>query len=116
LNRIKARGKKCCAVLNPATPAEALSGAVELADMILLMSVNPGFGGQSFIEPVLEKIEAVRGMITRAGREVLLEVDGGINAKYAPLAVSRGADVLVAGSYIFGAENPARIIEELRGL
>lgn len=116
LKQIKSLNKKCGAVINPATPAEALEQSVELCDMILLMSVNPGFGGQSFIDPVLEKVKQVREMIDKSGKKVLLEIDGGINEKYAPLAVKAGADVLVAGSYIFSQDNIPQTMQWMRNL
>ena len=114
---IKALGKKAGVVLNPATPAKMLDYLIEEVDLILVMSVNPGFGGQSFISSQLRKIEAIRKMIDKTGREIHLEVDGGITTETAPLAISAGADVLVAGTATFkgGASEYARNIAALRG-
>jgi ribulose-phosphate 3-epimerase len=114
---IKALGKKAGVVLNPATPAKMLDYLIDEVDLILVMSVNPGFGGQSFISSQLRKIEAIRKMIDKTGREIHLEVDGGITTETAPLAISAGADVLVAGTATFkgGASEYARNISALRG-
>ncbi|MBX9729645.1 MAG: ribulose-phosphate 3-epimerase, partial [Sphingopyxis sp.] len=98
---IKALGKKAGIVLNPATPAKMIDYLIEEVDLVLIMSVNPGFGGQSFIDSQLRKIAAVRTMIDKSGRDIRLEVDGGIDARTAPLAIAAGADVLVAGSASF---------------
>ncbi len=101
IQRIKAAGVKAGAALNPATPASAIEAVIDDLDLVLVMSVNPGFGGQKFIDSQLRKIEAVRKMIDRSGRDIYLEVDGGVNAQTAPQAISAGADVLVAGSAVF---------------
>ena len=98
---IKALGKQAGISLNPATPAKMLDYLIDDIDLVLLMSVNPGFGGQSFIASQLRKIEAVRKMIDKAGRDIKLEVDGGVNAEIARQCVAAGADVLVAGSATF---------------
>ncbi len=98
---IKSLGKKAGIVLNPATPAKMLDYLIDEVDLVLVMSVNPGFGGQSFISTQLRKIEAVRKMIDKTGRDIALEVDGGINLETAPLAIAAGADVLVAGTATF---------------
>ncbi|WP_309621489.1 ribulose-phosphate 3-epimerase [Novosphingobium sp.] len=98
---IKALGKKAGISLNPATPAKMLDYLIDEIDLVLVMSVNPGFGGQSFITSQLKKIEAVRKMIDKTGRAIHLEVDGGVDAATARLCVSAGADVLVAGSASF---------------
>ena len=98
---IKALGKKAGISLNPATPAKMLDYLIEEIDLVLVMSVNPGFGGQSFISSQLRKIEAVRKMIDKTGRDIWLEVDGGVNSETARLCVDAGADVLVAGSATF---------------
>lgn len=105
LRQIKDRGKKCGAVINPLTPASVLFNSLDLCDMILLMSVNPGFGGQSLIESVISKLVEVRKMIDKSGKKILLEIDGGINEKYTSVVIAAGADVLVAGSYIFGSKD-----------
>ncbi len=101
LQAIKALGKKAGVVINPGTPVEVLDNLMDLADLILVMSVNPGFGGQSFIPSQLEKVARIRSMITRSGRTIHLEVDGGVNPDTARMCVEAGADVLVAGSATF---------------
>ncbi|RYD88204.1 MAG: ribulose-phosphate 3-epimerase [Sphingomonadales bacterium] len=101
VQRIKALGKKAGVSLNPATPAKTLDYIIEEIDLVLVMSVNPGFGGQSFIESQLRKIEAIRKMIDKTGKAIDLEVDGGIDAKTAPRVIAAGANVLVAGTASF---------------
>ncbi len=114
---IKALGKQAGVSLNPATPAKMLDYLIDDVDLVLVMSVNPGFGGQSFIDSQLRKIEAVRKMIDKSGREIALEVDGGIDAITARAAIAAGADVLVAGTATFkgGPEHYAANIAALRG-
>lgn len=114
---IKSLGKKAGVVLNPATPASTVEYLLEMVDLILVMSVNPGFGGQSFIPSQLDKIRQLRQMIDASGRDIELEVDGGINFETAPLAIEAGADVLVAGTATFvgGPEAYAGNIRKLRG-
>lgn len=116
IQRIKALGKLAGVSLNPATPVEALDYVLEEIDLVLVMSVNPGFGGQSFIESQLRKIEAIRGRIDRLGKDIRLEVDGGIDVNTAPRAIAAGADVLVAGTATFrgGPAQYAANIEALR--
>ena len=104
---IKAAGCKAGISLNPATPIAALEELIEDIDLILVMSVNPGFGGQKFIKTQLEKIRRIRDLITAAGREIELEVDGGINSKNAEEIIAAGADVLVAGTAVFQNGNQA---------
>jgi len=101
VQRIKALGKKAGVSLNPATPAKMLDYILEEVDLVLVMSVNPGFGGQSFIDSQLRKIEAIRKMIDKSGKPIELEVDGGIDAATAPRAIAAGATVLVAGTASF---------------
>ncbi|WP_375204185.1 ribulose-phosphate 3-epimerase [Hyphococcus sp.] len=101
IQRIKGAGVKAGAALNPATPASAIEAVIEDLDLVLVMSVNPGFGGQKFISSQLKKIEAVRKLIDASGKSVHLEVDGGVDPQTAPLAIEAGADVLVAGSAVF---------------
>lgn len=115
---IRALGKQAGISLNPATPAKALDYLIDEIDLVLVMSVNPGFGGQSFIASQLRKIEAVRRMIDKSGRDIRLEVDGGIDAVTARQCVSAGADVLVAGTATFrgGPECYAANIATLKGL
>ena len=117
LQAIRALGKKAGVVLNPGTPVEVLDNLMDLVDLILVMSVNPGFGGQSFIHSQLDKVRAIRGMIERAGRDIHLEVDGGVNPETAKLCVDAGADVLVAGSATFkgGPSQYAANIAALKG-
>ncbi len=117
IQAIKALGKKAGVVLNPGTPAKMLDYLIDEVDLILVMSVNPGFGGQSFISSQLRKIEAIRMMIDKTGREIHLEVDGGITLETAPLAIAAGADVLVAGTATFrgGPDQYAANICALRG-
>jgi len=117
VQHIKSLGKKAGVSLNPATPAKMLDYLIEEVDLVLIMSVNPGFGGQSFISSQLRKIEAVRKMIDKTGRDIRLEVDGGIDAGTAPLAIAAGADVLVAGTATFkgGPDAYAGNIRRLRG-
>lgn len=112
---IKALGKKAGVVLNPATPAKMLDYLVEEVDLILVMSVNPGFGGQSFITSQLRKIEAIRKMIDKSGRDIWLEVDGGVDPVTAPQVIAAGANVLVAGSATFKG-GPAHYAANIAGL
>jgi len=117
LQAIKALGKKAGAVINPGTPVSVLDNVMDLVDLVLVMSVNPGFGGQSFIASQLAKIEQVRAMIDASGREIHLEVDGGVNPDTARQCVDAGADVLVAGSATFkgGPDRYAANIAALKG-
>ncbi|MCB2046591.1 MAG: ribulose-phosphate 3-epimerase [Novosphingobium sp.] len=114
---IKALGKQAGVSLNPATPAKMLDYLIDEIDLVLVMSVNPGFGGQSFISSQLRKIEAVRKAIDKSGRDIRLEVDGGVNTETARLCVDAGADVLVAGSATFkgGPDRYAANIAALKG-
>jgi ribulose-phosphate 3-epimerase len=112
LQAIKALGKKAGVAICPATPESAIEHVLDKLDLILVMTVNPGFGGQTFIPAMLEKIRRLRAL--SAGRPIPIEVDGGINAETAAGAVAAGADVLVAGSAIFGQPDYARAIEALR--
>jgi ribulose-phosphate 3-epimerase len=114
---IKSLGKKAGVALNPGTPAEAARPVIGEVDLILVMSVNPGFGGQSFIKSQLDKLRALRAMIAESGRPIALEVDGGINAETAAAAVAAGADLLVAGTAVFsgGSCRYAENIRRLRG-
>ena len=117
LQTIRGLGKKAGVVLNPATPASVVETVLGDIDLVLVMSVNPGFGGQSFIDSQLKKIETLRGMIDRAGADIELEVDGGVNAETAPRALSAGATALVAGTAVFsgGSSRYAENIAALRG-
>lgn len=117
VQRIKALGKKAGVSLNPATPAKMLDYMYEDLDLILVMSVNPGFGGQSFIESQLRKIEAIRKNIDKQGLDIRLQVDGGVDVGTAPRVIAAGADVLVAGTATFkgGPDHYASNIAGLRG-
>ena len=117
LQHIRKLGKKPGVVLNPGTPVDALDNLMDLVELILIMSVNPGFGGQSFIESQLKKIEAARKRIDASGRDIALEVDGGITPETAKRAVAAGATVLVAGTSLFqgGPSRYAANIAALRG-
>ena len=117
LQVIRKLGKRTGVVLNPGTPVDALDNLMDLVDLILIMSVNPGFGGQSFIDSQLRKIEAVRKRIDASGRAIALEVDGGINPETAKRAVAAGATVLVAGTAVFqgGPSRYAANIAALKG-
>jgi len=117
LQHIKSLGKRAGVVLNPGTPAKMLEYLMDLVDLVLVMSVNPGFGGQSFIPSQLRKIEAIRTMIDKSGRDIDLEVDGGIDPDTARQAIAAGADALVAGTATFkgGPERYATNIRALRG-
>src|ERR1700722_3086133 len=115
LAEIRALGKKAGIALNPATPPSVLEYVIEDIDLVLVMSVNPGFGGQKFIKAVLPKIALVREMFEKAGRgNVLISVDGGINSETAQLVTAAGANVLVAGNSIYGAANIKEAIANLR--
>lgn len=116
VQRIHQAGMKAAVTLNPATPVFVLSDIIQDLDMVLLMSVNPGFGGQSFIGHTLEKISALRQMIADRGCSTLIEVDGGINGETGRLCAEAGADVLVAGSYVFKAADPKAEIALLANL
>lgn len=117
LQHIAALGKRPGVVLNPATPAKMLDYCLDLVDQVLVMSVNPGFGGQHFIDGQLAKVEAVRRMIDKSGRAIDLEVDGGIDADSAARCIAAGADALVAGTSVFrdGPDHYAARIAALRG-
>jgi len=117
LQLIRSFGKRPGVVLNPGTPIEAIDNVLDLVDLVLIMSVNPGFGGQSFITSQLKKIEAAANRIAKSGRHIDLEVDGGITPETAKMAISAGANVLVAGTSVFkdGPERYAANIAALRG-
>ncbi|MFT9400628.1 MULTISPECIES: ribulose-phosphate 3-epimerase [Acetobacter] len=114
LQHIRALGAKPGIVLCPATPPEAVSELMDVVDVILVMTVNPGFGGQKFLTSQLSKISRLRDMITKSGRDIRLAVDGGIDATTAPLAVKAGADVLIAGSAIYAHADYAAAIAALK--
>lgn len=114
LQTIRALGKKAGVVLNPGTPASVLANVMDLVDLVLVMTVNPGFGGQSFIHSQLPKIAEIRRMIDATGREIHLQIDGGVTDVTAPLCVQAGADVLVAGTAVFGKPDYAGAITAIR--
>lgn len=116
IQAIRAAGMKPGISLNPGTPAEVAEPLIDEVDLILVMTVNPGFGGQAFIASQVRKIRRLRAMIDSSGRSIMLEVDGGVNSETAPKAIEAGADVLVAGSAVFkgGAQSYAENIEMLR--
>lgn len=101
IDKIKAAGKKVGLVLKPKTPASAIKPYLEQLDMVLVMTVEPGFGGQSFMHDMMPKVKEIREMIDASGKDIDLEVDGGVNAETAKICVENGANVLVAGSYLF---------------
>lgn len=116
IQAIKARGIKAGIVLNPGTPADIVDHVMDMVDMILVMSVNPGFGGQSFIPNQLDKITSLREKIDKTGRDIILEVDGGVNPTTAKQCIAAGATALVAGSAVFkGAGSYGENIKALRG-
>jgi ribulose-phosphate 3-epimerase len=115
LQTIRGLGKRAGVVLNPATPVAAVATVLDLCDLVLVMSVNPGFGGQSFIRSQLGKIAELRAMIAASGRDIALEVDGGVTEATARDCIAAGADVLVAGTAVFGRPDYAAAIAGLRG-
>jgi ribulose-phosphate 3-epimerase len=114
LQLIKAEGKQCGLVFNPAAPLDVLEWTIDQLDLVLIMSVNPGFGGQSFIDGALKKIERVRKLIDLSGRDIRLEVDGGIKIDNIRRAAEAGADTFVAGSAIFGKPDYKAVIDAMR--
>lgn len=116
LQQIKGLGAKAGVALNPHTPVSLLEPIINDIDMVCLMSVNPGFGGQKFIESTYEKVRALKAIITKAGASTIIEIDGGVNAETAPLLLEAGADVLVAGSFVFSSSDPIQTIKDLKAL
>ena len=116
VQEIHAAGMKAGVTLNPASPVSLLEDIICDVDMVLLMSVNPGFGGQKFIENTIDKVKRLRRMIAEKGCKTLIEVDGGVQGETAPRLVAAGVDVLVSGSYVFNAANPEAVISSLRNL
>ena len=116
IQEIHDAGMKAGVTLNPSTPVCALEDVIGDADLVLIMSVNPGFGGQKFIENTIAKVKRLKQMISDTGSHALIEVDGGVNAQTAPRLAEAGVDVLVSGSYIFAADNPQQIISQLKSL
>lgn len=109
-------GMKAGVTLNPSTPVSVLEDIINDVDMVLLMSVNPGFGGQTFIENTIAKVQRLKELIVKSGSKALIEVDGGVQAETAPRLVKAGVDVLVSGSYVFKAADPFQTIKELKAL
>jgi ribulose-phosphate 3-epimerase len=116
LQKIKSCGMKAGVALNPHTPISVLESIIKDVDVVCIMSVNPGFGGQSFIEETYTKVEELKAMITKKGSNALIEIDGGVTNKNAKQLFDAGANVLVAGSYVFGADDPIKTIEDLKAL
>ena len=116
IQEIHDAGMKAGVTLNPSTPVSTLEDIIGDVDMVLLMSVNPGFGGQKFIENTIKKVQCLRRLITESGSQALIEVDGGVQAETAPRLVAAGVDVLVSGSYVFKAAEPEAVIRELKSL
>ena len=116
IQEIHQAGMKAGVTLNPSTPVSMLEDIIGDVEMVLLMSVNPGFGGQKFIENTIEKVKRLRKMIDEKGCKTLIEVDGGVQGETAPRLVAAGVDVLVSGSYVFGAKDPEAVIRGLRSL
>lgn len=116
IQEIHNAGMKAGVTLNPSTPVSVLEDVIGDVDMVLLMSVNPGFGGQKFIENTIAKVGRLRRLIAESRSKALIEVDGGVQANTAPRLVEAGVDVLVSGSYVFAAPNPEQVIHELHCL
>ena len=116
IQEIHQAGMKAGVTLNPSTPVSVLEDIIGDVEMVLLMSVNPGFGGQKFIENTIDKVKRLRKMIDDKGCKTLIEVDGGVQVETAPRLVAAGVDVLVSGSYVFGAKDPEAVIRGLRSL
>ncbi|MBW1619661.1 MULTISPECIES: ribulose-phosphate 3-epimerase [Empedobacter] len=114
IQAIKAEGMKAGVALNPHTPVSVLEDVINDLDLVLIMSVNPGFGGQKFIENTYNKVSKLKKMITEANANVIIEIDGGVGVQNASKLVEAGADALVAGSAVFNAENPTEYIAELQ--
>lgn len=114
LQAIKTEGMQAGVALNPHTSVSLLKDTIQHIDLVCLMSVNPGFGGQSFIENTYDKVRELKDIIINKGASTKIEIDGGVNAKNAPLLIEAGADVLVAGSFVFSSENPMETIAKLK--
>jgi ribulose-phosphate 3-epimerase len=116
IQEIHDAGMKAGVTLNPSTPVSCLEDVIGDVDMVLLMSVNPGFGGQKFIENTINKAQRLRKLIAESGSKALIEVDGGVQGETAPRLVAAGVDVLVSGSYVFRAQDPHEVIRQLKEL
>lgn len=116
IHQIKDLGMKAAVTLNPSTPVSVLEDVIAELDMVLLMSVNPGFGGQHFIANALNKVSRLKALIEQSGSKALIEIDGGVNGQTGKQLADAGADILVAGSYVFGASDPRAVIQQLKAL
>ena len=116
IQEIHNAGMKAGVTLNPSTPVSMLEDIIGEVEMVLLMSVNPGFGGQKFIENTIDKVKRLRKLIDEKGSGALIEVDGGVQGETAPRLIAAGVDVLVSGSYVFGAKDPHKVISDLKAL
>ena len=116
IDYIKCLGCQACVALNPHTPVHLLTDIIADLDLVCIMSVNPGFGGQKFIQHTYDKVKQLKGLITTSKSNALIEIDGGVNLQNAPLLVEAGADVLVAGSFVFNATDPIKTIADLKNL
>jgi len=116
LQAIKDLGCKAGVAINPHTSVNLLEDVIKDLDMVCVMSVNPGFGGQKFIENTFDKVRHLKDLIEKKGSKALIEIDGGVNQKNAPLLMQAGADILVAGNFVFSAENPIETIRQLKNL
>jgi len=116
IHAIKQEGMKAGVALNPHTPINSISDVIHDLDLVCIMSVNPGFGGQSFIENTFNKVDQLRSLRNESNSNFLIEIDGGVNLKNAPKLLSSGADVLVAGSFVFKSENPTKTISDLKSI
>lgn len=116
VQEIHAAGMKAGVALNPSTPVSVLEDIINDVDLVLLMSVNPGFGGQKFIENTIGKVGCLREMIAQSGSQALIEIDGGVQGETAPRLVEAGSDVLVSGSYVFKSADPIKTIHDLKVL
>ncbi|MCL4144464.1 UNVERIFIED_CONTAM: hypothetical protein GTU68_007414 [Idotea baltica] len=114
LQAIKAEGMKAGVALNPHTSVQLLEDTIQDIDVVCMMSVNPGFGGQSFIENTYDKVKVLKKMIIAKGTNTLIEIDGGVTSTNAKKLVEAGADILVAGSFVFNSDNPTKTIQELK--
>ncbi|MBK5279322.1 MAG: ribulose-phosphate 3-epimerase [Bacteroidia bacterium] len=116
IQQIKALGAKAGVAINPHTSIQTLENVIDQIDLICVMSVNPGFGGQKFIEGTYKKIEGLKKLIQNSGSKALIEIDGGVNQDNAQLLLNAGADVLVAGNFVFSSGNPKEVIQRLKSL
>ena len=116
IQQLRGLGVKAGVAINPHTPISVLENVISDIDLICLMSVNPGFGGQKFIDKTYEKVRALKSLILQSGSAALIEIDGGVNMDNAPKLLEAGADVLVAGNFVFSAPNPAELISKLKSI